>query len=143
MNAYEKLRKQVSEELAPHSREIGKGISDICSNFNALGLETAVWLSEKIHSVNHGGITANSYLGYSRIEGRWGLILRTIERDQESGEFIGQRILTLESCSNLEILANALERIGELMRCIHGAIEQQVEAAEKLGARIKALRSLE
>ncbi len=48
MNAYEKLRKQVSEELVPHTREIGKGIADITGNFKMLGLETAVWHPEKI-----------------------------------------------------------------------------------------------
>jgi hypothetical protein len=143
MNAYEKLRKQVSEDLVPHSREIGKGISDICSNFKMLGLEAAVWRPEKIHSANLGGVEADTYLGYSRIEGRWGLVIRTIERDQKSGEYIGQRILTLESCSNLEILANSLDRIGELIAFIHESIEQQAKAVEKLEARIKDLQHLE
>jgi hypothetical protein len=143
MNAYEKLRKQVSEDLVPHTREIGKGIADITGNFKMLGLETAVWLQEKIHSANLGGIEADTYVGYSRIEGRWGLAIRTIERDQKNGGYISQRILTLESCSNLDIVDHALEKIGELAINIHKAIEQQSTAIERLGEKIKYLQRLE
>ena len=143
MNAYEKLRKQVSDDLVPSAREIGKGISDICSNFKMLGLETAVWHSGKIHTANLGGIDAETYLGYARIEGRWGLVIRTIERDQKSGQYISQRVLMLESCSNMEILANALEKIGELAVCINKAIRQQAKAIEQLGGMIRDLQNLE
>jgi hypothetical protein len=143
MNAYEKLRKQVSEDLVPHTREIGKGIADISGNFKMLGLETAVWLQGNIHSANLGGIEADTYLGYSRTEGRWGLVIRTIERDQKNGQYVSQRILTLESCSNLEIVANALGRIDELAACIHTAIRQQASAIEQVGSKIKELQGLE
>jgi hypothetical protein len=140
MNAYEKLRKQVSEVLVPNARDIGKGVAAICGNFKMLGLETAVWRPEKIHSANLGGIEADTYLGYSRIEGKWGLAIRTIERDQKSGEYIGQRIATLESCSNLEILADSLEKISELVACIHGAIERQAGAIDRLSSKMKDLQ---
>jgi hypothetical protein len=143
MNAYEKLRKQVSDDLAPHTSDVGKGIAEISSNFKMLGLETAVWHPEKIHTANLGGIAAETYLGYAKIEGRWGLVLRIIERDQNSGQYVSQRILMLESCSNLEILANALGKIGELAACIHIAINQQVKAIEPLGGMIKSLQHLE
>jgi hypothetical protein len=143
MNTYEKLRKQVSDSLLPYAREIGKGIADISSNFKMLGLETAVWHPEKIHTTNLGGIDADTYLGYARIEGRWGLVIRTIERDQKSGQYVSQRILMLESCSNLEILANALGKIGELAVCINKATNQQAKAIEQLGGMIKDLQHLE
>jgi hypothetical protein len=142
MNAYEKLRKQVSEELVPHTREIGKGIADISHNFKMLGLETAVWLPEKIHSTNLGGINADAYIGYSRVEGRWGLTIRIIERDDESGAYMSQRILTIESCSNLELLASALKKTGELANLINEAIKQQARAAEHLEEKIKQLQNL-
>jgi uncharacterized coiled-coil protein SlyX len=142
MNVYEKLRKQVSEVLVPNAREIGKGVADICGNFKMLGLETAVWRPEKIHSANLGGIEADTYLGYARIEGRWGLAIRTIERDQKSGEYIGQRIATLESCNNLEILANSLEEISELVACIQAAIEHQAGAIDRLSSKMKDLQRL-
>jgi hypothetical protein len=143
MNAYERLNKQVSEDLVPHTREIGKGVADICSNFKMLGLEIAVWRPGKIHSANLGGIDADTFLGYSRIEGRWGLVVRTIERDEKSGQYIGQRILTLESCSNLEIVANSLEKVGELIACIHEAIKQQAGAIERLRLLMGDLQRLE
>ena len=73
-------------------REFGKTVGDISRNFKSLGLETSVWCPEKIHSTNLGGIVADSYFGYSRIEGKWGLIIRTIERDVESRAFVGQRV---------------------------------------------------
>jgi hypothetical protein len=143
MNAYEKLRKQVSEDLVPHTKEIGKDIADIASHFKMLGLESAVWYPEKIHSANLGGIDADTYVGYSRIEGRWSLTIRTIERDPKSGGFISQRIITLESCKNLEIVDNALGKISELAICIHKAIKQQSTSIERLGEKIKYLQRLE
>jgi hypothetical protein len=143
MNAYENLRKQVSDDLVPHTREISRGIADICSHFKMLGLETAVWHPEKIHISNLGGIAAETYLGYSRIEGRWGLVLRTIERDQKSDQFVSQRILTLESCGNLEILVNALEKVGGLAACIQTTIDQQAKAIGQLGDLIESLQHLE
>ncbi len=143
MNAYEKLRKQVSDDLVPHAREIGKGIADISSNFKMLGLETAVWHPEKIHTANLGGIDGETYLGYARIEGRWGLVLRTIERDQKSDQYVGQRILMLESCSNLEILANALGKIGELAVGISKAINHQSKTIKRLNGMIESLQHLE
>jgi hypothetical protein len=143
MNAYEKLRKHVSDDLVPRTREIGKGIADISSNFKMLGLETAVWHPEKIHTANLGGIDAETYLGYARIEGRWGLVLRTIERDQKSGQYVSQRILMLESCSNLEILVNALGKIGELAVGINKVINQQSKAIGQLNGMIKSLQHLE
>jgi hypothetical protein len=143
MNAYERLNKQVSEDLVPRTREIDKGIADICSNFKMLGLETAVWHPGKIHSANLGGIDADTYLGYSRIEGRWGLVVRTIERDEKNGQYIGQRILTLESCNNLEIVATSLEKIGELIACINEAIKQQAKAVERLRLLMGDLQRLE
>jgi hypothetical protein len=143
MNAYEKLRKQVSDDLAPQTRALGKGIAEIGSHFKMLGLETAVWHPEKIHTSDLGGVIAETYLGYSRIEGRWGLVLRTIERDQQSSQYVSQKILTLESCSNLEILANALEKMNELASGIQAAINQQAKAAERLGRMIKSLQQLE
>ena len=143
MNAYEKLKKQVSEDLAPYTREIGNGIAEISSHFKMLGLESAVWLPTRIHTSNLGGIDADTYLGYSRIEGRWGLVIRTIERDEKNRDYVGQRILTLESCSNLEILANSLQKISELVACIRQTIQQQTKAAEQLKSRIKDLQELD
>ena len=110
---YKELRKQVSEELSPRMSDFSSTVVDIGRNFRNLGFETAVWLPESIHTANLGGIDADSYIGYSRIEGRWGLRIRTIERDHESGSFVTQRVQTLESCSNMEIVMNSLKKIPE------------------------------
>ena len=140
---YKKLRKQVSEELSPRMVEFGSTVADIGRNFRNLGFETAVWLPDKINTVNLGGIDADSYLGYSRIEGRWGLRIRTIERDHESGSFVGQRVQTLESCGNMEIVANALKKIRELVLLIHQAVGRQTEILGKLGREIEEFRNPE
>ena len=81
------LRKRISDNLNTGMKEFGKTVGDISRNFRSLGLETAVWYPEKIHSTNLGGIVADSYFGYSRIEGKWGLIIRTIERDSRKPGF--------------------------------------------------------
>jgi hypothetical protein len=128
---YDSIRKRVSDNLSPEIKEFRKTIADISNNFRNLGLETAVWYSERIHTANFGGIDADSYVGYSRIEGRWGLMIRIIERDCENHSFIGQRVVTIESCSNMEMVVNALRKVPDLIAFIHKTTEQQIELLEK------------
>jgi hypothetical protein len=70
--AYEELQKRIAEKLNVQIKEFHKTIGEISERFRNLGLETAVWYPEKIHAGNLGGIDADSYIGYSRLEGRWG-----------------------------------------------------------------------
>ena len=140
---YEKLRKRVSEHLNAQIREFHNTVEDIGAYFRNLGLETAVWYPEKIHSANIGGIDADSYVGYSRIEGKWGLIIRTIEHDHESHAFVSQRVINIESCGNVEIVVNALMKIHELMSCIHKTTEQQIKILGHLGGEVQDLRNPE
>jgi hypothetical protein len=138
---YEKLKKQISEKLNARISEFHKIVGDIGWNFRNLGLETAVWLPEKIHSGNIGGINADSYLGYSRIEGRWGLNIRTIEHDHESHVFVSQRVFSVESCGNLEIVVNALRKVPELVQCIHKATDHQISILPQLDNEFVNLRN--
>ncbi len=138
---YEKLRKRISEDLNPRAKEFGKMVEDIGRNFRALGLETAVWLPDKIHTANLGGIDADSYLGYSRVEGRWGLVIRTIERDHENHAFMDQRVIAIESCCNMELVASALKRVRDLVLLIREAVERQIKAIAQPGREITDLRN--
>jgi hypothetical protein len=140
---YETLRKRVTEDLSIPIKEFGKTVGEISRNFRNLGFETAIWYPEKIHTTNLGGIIADSYLGYSRVEGRWGLIIRTIERDQESRAFVGQRVYPIEACGNLEIVVSALKKARELLLCISKAADQQIEILKKLDGEVDQLRSVE
>ena len=137
---YEKLKRRVSENLNAQMKEFRKTVADISENFRNLGLETAVWLPEKIHTANIGGIDADSYIGYSRIEGRWGLIVRTIEHDHESHAFVSQRVFTIESCGNVEIVANGLKKVRELLLCIDKVTNQQINALAQPDNDFSALR---
>ncbi len=138
---YEKLKKRVSETLNVQMKEFRKTVADISENFRNLGLETAVWYPEKIHTANIGGIDADSYIGYSRIEGRWGLIVRTIEHDHESHAFVSQRVYTIESCGNVEIVSNSLKKVRELLLCIDKVTEQQIRSLTQPDNDFKALRN--
>jgi hypothetical protein len=140
---YETLRKHVSENLTVPVREFGKTVGEISRNFRNLGFETATWYPEKIHTTNIGGIIADSYLGYSRVEGRWGLIIRTIERDQESRAFVGHRVYPIESCGNLEIIVHALKKARELLLCISKVADQQIEILKELNGVMDPLRDPE
>jgi hypothetical protein len=140
---YEKLRKQVSEDLNARINKFSKTVADIGRNFRNLGFETAVWHPEKIHTANLGGVDADSYIGYSRIEGRWGLIIRTIERDHESRAFVSQRVFPIESCSNIELIANALKRVREIVLYIHKSAQQQIETLARLNSGVDELRNPE
>jgi hypothetical protein len=130
---YEGLRKRVSDDLNARIKEFGKTVEEIDLHFRHLGLEKAVWHPEKIFTANIGGLEAESYVGYSRIEGKWGLMIRTVERDRETRAFVSQRVLTIGSCGNMEIVVNALHKIPELMRSINSSVERQLQSLAESG----------
>jgi hypothetical protein len=140
---YNQLRKEISEGLSPRINDFGSTVADIGRNFRNLGFETAVWLPDKIHSENLGGINAESYVGYSRMEGRWGLRIRTIERNHETGSFVGQRVQALESCANMEIAVSALEKVPELVLSIYKKARRQTEILDKISEEIESYRNPE
>jgi hypothetical protein len=124
---YEYLQKKVAEDLSLRIQELHKIVREIGENFRNLGLSTSVWFPEKIHTVNIGGMDAESYIGYSRIEGRWGLCVRTLEHELKTHACVSQRVYNLDACGNVEIILNALKTIPDLVRCIDGVIKHQVE----------------
>ncbi len=131
---YEDLRKRVSDDLNMRMKEFGKTVEEIDRYFRYLGLGVAVWVPERIHMANVGGLDAESYIGYSRIEGKWGLIIRTIERDHETRSFVSQRVYTLGSSGNMELVVNGLRKIPDLMRAIDRVVGQQISTlAESAG----------
>jgi hypothetical protein len=139
--SYEVLRKRISEGLNAGLKAFGNTVGDISRNFRSLGLESSVWCPEKIHSTNLGGIVADSYLGYSRIEGKWGLVIRTIERDSESRAFVGQRLHTIESFRNVEIVINALKKSRDLLLLMEKAADRQLDMLTKLDDEMDDLRN--
>ncbi|MBP1623444.1 MAG: hypothetical protein H6Q07_1464 [Acidobacteria bacterium] len=138
--SYEVLKKRISENLNARLKEFGKTVGDISRNFRNLELEAAVWYPDKIHSTNLGGIVADSYFGYSRIEGKWGLVIRTIERDIESRAYVSQRVYTIDSCRNAEIAVNALKKAKDLLLLIEKATDRQLEVISGLDDEMDALR---
>ncbi len=138
---FEKLRKHLSDKLNSRAREIHAAVGEISENFRSLGFGVAVWHPERIHTANIGGLDADSYVGYSRIEGKWGLLIRTIEHDHETHSFVSQRVYTIESCGNLEIIANALGKLHELVRSINKMADHQIELLPGLEGEAKELRN--
>jgi hypothetical protein len=139
-DTYEVLRKRVSDELNAHIKEFGKTVAEIDRHFRYLGLEKSVWHPERIYTANIGGLDAESYIGYSRIEGKWGLMIRTIERDHETRSFVSHRVFPIGSCSNMEIVVNALQKIPELLRYITAAVDRQMKSLAESGKEYEAYR---
>jgi len=131
--AYDTLKNRVALDLNERRKKFARKVGEICRSFRDLGLETAVWHPKKIFSANVGGLDAESYLGYSRIEGKWGLNIRTIERDRASGAFVNQRVYAIESSGNVEMVASALKDVGELWKQIAKTTEQEIEILSNLG----------
>lgn len=138
---FEVISSRVSEALNSQIKEFSKTIEDIVKNFRNLGLGVAVWHPEKIHTANLGGIDTESYIGYSRVEGKWGLIIRTIERDHASHAFISQRVYTIESCGNVEIQVNGLRKVRELLQLIAETGDRQIKVLAELGGVFEELRN--
>jgi hypothetical protein len=131
--ARDTLKNRVALDLNERKRKFSRQVGEICRSFRDLGLETAVWHPKKIYSANIGGLDAESYIGYSRVEGKWGLNVRTIERDRESGAFVNQRVYPLESSGNVEMVVCALKSVGELWKEIARITEQELELLSNLG----------
>jgi hypothetical protein len=140
---YEKLRKHISEKLNTQVREFHQTVESISENFRNLGLGIALWHPERIHTANIGGLDADSYVGYSRIEGKWGLNIRTIELHHETHAFVSQRVYPIESCGNMEIVANAMEKIPELIRNMHAATENQIDILSRINRKVMDLKNPE
>jgi hypothetical protein len=138
---FETLRKRVSDDLNARIKEFGKTVEEVDRHFRYLGLGKAVWHPGKIHEANIGGLDAESYIGYSRIEGKWGLIVRTVERDHESRAYVNQRVYTLGACGNMDVVVNALRKVPELMRLINASIEQQTKILDQAGSEFEGLRN--
>jgi hypothetical protein len=130
---YEVLRKRVSDDLNAQVKEFGKTVEEVDRHFRYLGLANAVWHPEKIFVADMGGLEAESYVGYSRIEGKWGLMIRTVERDRETRAFVSQRIHTIGSCGNMEIVISALRKIPELMRFVAKSVDRQLQSLAQSG----------
>lgn len=140
---YESMRKRIAENLNVRVKDFHRTVADISENFRNLGLEAAVWYPEKICTVNIGGIDADSYFGYSRIEGRWGLVIRILERDHATRAFVNQRVMTLEACGNAEIVLQALRKAPDLMQCIQETVQRLMDALAQPDASLNQLRNPE
>ena len=130
---YERLRNRIADDLNAKRKEFAGKVADISRNFRNLNLETAVWYPKTIYSANIGGLDADSYIGYSRIEGKWGLNIRTIERDALSRAFVNQRVYPIETSGNVEMVVSALKELPGLWRQIAGVTEQEIAMLSKLG----------
>jgi hypothetical protein len=137
---YETLRKRVSDELNARVKEFGKTVEEVDRHFRYLGLAKAVWHPDQIHVANVGGLDAESYIGYSRIEGKWGLNIRTIERDRETRSFVSQRVYALGTSGNMDLVVSALKKIPDLLRAIDKAVELQIQTLAQTGAEFESLR---
>ena len=137
---YETLRKRVSDELNARVKEFAKTVEEVDQHFRYLGFAKAVWHPDRIHTADIGGLEAESYIGYSRIEGKWGLNIRTIERDRESRAYVNQRVYPIASCGNMEIVVNALKKIPDLLRSVDMAVEQQMKILVQTGSEFNGLR---
>ena len=137
---FENLSARVFDNMT-RIKEFSRTVEDISRNFRNLGLGMAVWHPEKVHSANLGGIEAESYIGYSRIEGKWGLLIRTIERDRETRNFVNQRVYPIESCGNTEIVLSGLRKTQELALLVNDVIERQAKAIGQVGSEFEELRN--
>ena len=136
---YETLKRRVSDDLNAKRKEFSRLVAAICRNFRDLSLETAVWCPKKIHSTNVGGLDADSYVGYSRIEGKWGLNIRTIERDHESGAFVNQRVYALELCGNVEIVIYALKEVRDIWKQVAMTVDAEIDMLAKPNGELQEL----
>lgn len=139
--AAEQLGKR-AEDLNARMNEFSETVRDINRYFRNLGLGTPVWYPEKVHTSNLGGVIADCFLGYSRVEGKWGLNIRIIEREQESLGFVSQRVYSIESSGNMELVTAALRKVPALIALIDKTLERQVKALSGADREFAELRKL-
>lgn len=109
----EKLKKQWEENLQKLSRELDKTLDPVHESFIASGIRIPVWRSLGSRKLAEG-ITVDGYLGYAEMGGVWGLLVRTIERDDKTGAVLGSRIEKLGALS--PFIKEAASEIRELLQ---------------------------
>ncbi len=137
---YETLRKRISDELNVRVKEFGKTVEEVDRHFRYLGFAKTVWIPDRIHVADIGGLDAESYVGYARIEGKWSLSIRTVERDRETRSFVNQRVYSVATSGNMEIVVSALKKVPDLLRSIDKAVTQQMKTLSEAGAEYDWLR---
>jgi len=120
----EKLKKRWEENLQKLASELDKTLDAVHENFIASGIRIPVWraLGSKL-SVK--GIVVDGYLGYAEMGGVWGLLVKTIERDEKTGAVLGGRFEKLGAFS--PFVKEAVSEIPELLKEMELILESRIQ----------------
>lgn len=138
---------EVASDLNSVSDELGKCVSEIDVALKKLNLGISVWVNVNHWEDEHTGIDYYSeQIGYGKIEGKWGLAIRTVRGnynwpdDEKIESWLfndGPRKLRLASIEKIpEVLSELSKQSLEMVKNIRGRLNEvkDVAGAVKIAA---------
>jgi hypothetical protein len=121
LTIFEKLKKRWNDNIEKRASELNEVLEPIITGFNNSGIRFSVWHSLGSKQVTPG-ISTEGFLGYSEKDGRWGLMIKTIERDHKTNTILNSAVRKLNGKSIF--IKEAVNIIPELLNNLNKAIEQ-------------------
>jgi hypothetical protein len=121
LTIFEKLKKRWNDNIEKRASELNEVLEPIITGFNNSGVHFSVWHSLGSKQVTPG-ISTEGFLGYSVKDGRWGLLIKTIERDHKTNTILNSGVRNLNGKSIF--IKEAVNTIPELLNNLDNATEQ-------------------
>ena len=121
LSIFEKLENRWNDNIEKHISELNKELEPITNSFNNLSVRFSIW--RRLNSKNIiNDITLEGFLGYSEIQGEWGLVIKTLERDNKFGFVLKTDIEKLNG-KNV-FIKEAISEIPQILNDLDKALEQ-------------------
>jgi hypothetical protein len=136
-NSYQKLH-SVAIDLNVASDEIGKSVGELDSALQKLNLGISVWVSVLSNELPNGNFRSDD-IGYAKIDGTWGIALRTVQGHGELPE---------EECSTETWLFNDAPRslrlaaIGHIPDLLKKLSEEAVETTDEIKKKLSITQEI-
>ncbi|MGO8814981.1 MAG: hypothetical protein ACLQVG_10040 [Terriglobia bacterium] len=132
-SSYQQLSK-VATDLNVVSDELGKCVVDLDAALKKLNLGVATWLKIRERQNERSGDFTNEFLGYEKINGKWGISLSRVIGNYNYGEDEASSEDWLFNEGPRELRLAAIEKIPELLnRLSETATKMAADVREKLG----------
>ena len=129
---------ELSTQLNASSDALSESIKHLEAKLASLRLGVSVWVEEPIDTTSFEVERVNTFLGYTKVNGKWCLALR-----DNLNEIIGNpedeaRILPLQQASR-EIRVKALLYLPDLIKALEAAAEVELETVRNVTDIIKTV----
>jgi hypothetical protein len=121
----------VASDLNSVSDELGKCVADIDAALKKLNLGISVWVTVVNHDFEDMTYSMER-IGYDKIDGKWGLALRTVEGDSNDPErSVSEQWLFNDAPRKIRL--NSIEKLPQLLKTLS---EEAVKTTNEIKGRL-------